>query len=67
MNELLLGLGAALALQMFFVSTLLASGWGERRWTRGGEPPLRLAKQMRANERERQEPTVMGETADEAA
>jgi hypothetical protein len=57
MNQLLLGLGAVFALQLFFVSTLMVSAWAESRWTRAGEASLQLAEQMQTNERERRERT----------
>ncbi len=53
MEELLLGFGAAFALQLFFVVALLGSGWSEGRWARTADSPAQLARSVRAKERER--------------
>lgn len=65
MEELLLGFGAAFALQVFFVVALLASGWSEGRWARADDSPTQLARSVRAKERERRDPR--GHAASKAA
>ncbi len=67
MEELLLGFGAAFALQIFFVVALLASGWSEGRWARAGDTPGQLDRSVRAKERERHDPRGLGQAGSEAA
>ncbi len=65
MEELLLGFGAAFALQMFFLVALVLSGWSEGRWARPDDSPGQLARSVRAKERERRDPR--GQTVSKAA
>ncbi|HEX2090146.1 MAG TPA: hypothetical protein VHI54_09525 [Actinomycetota bacterium] len=67
MEELLLGFGAAFALQIFFVVALLGSGWSEGRWARAGDSPGQLDRSVRAKERERRNPREHGQTGSKAA
>ncbi len=67
MEELLLGFGAAFALQIFFVVALLASGWSEDRWARAGDTPGQLDRSVRAKERERPDPRELGQAGSKAA
>jgi len=67
MEELLLGFGAAFALQMFFVVALLGSGWSEGRWARTADSPAKLARSVRAKERESRDPRGHGQTGPKAA
>ena len=64
MEELLLGFGAAFALQVFFVVALFLSGWSEGRWARA-DSPAQLTRSVRAKERERRDPR--GRAASKAA
>ncbi len=67
MEELLLGFGAAFALQIFFVVALIASGWSEGRWARAGDTPGQLDRSVRAKERERRNPRELDQTRSKAA
>ena len=67
MEELLLGFGAAFALQIFFVVALLASGWSEGRWAGAGDTPGQLDRSVRAKERERRDPREHGQAGSKAA
>ena len=67
MEELLLGFGAAFALQLFFVVALLGSGWSEGRWARTSDSPAQFDRSVRAKERESRDPRGHGQTGSRAA